>query len=372
MFIIITPLLIVRFTQSVIAGRYRFVASDILVVFAGVWMIYALANVIGMADAFNHAGPVALEFCIGYMATRFLLREHGHALSFANFVCCVIAVSALLALADPLTGQYLTHDVSSLVTGYHRTITMGLNDMYRMGLFRAAGPLEHPILLGLACAVGLLIAVGTPIRARTLTIIACSLGLFIAVSSAPIQGAIMGLILLAYGRAAARLPRRWLLLLIIAGLGGLTVFFASNSPFGIVFRHLMLDPETGYFRFYIWQMGTAALAQSPWFGLGWPPFQTEIDINTSVDSLWLMSALIFGLPGAALIGLSMIGAASRKTSGATARLTTEESELGTALGVVIFILIFLAFTVHYWGTIWVLAGLLTGVRAHLGELAALK
>jgi xanthine/uracil permease len=85
-----------------------------------------------------------------------------------------------------------------------------------------------------------------------------------------------------------------------------------------------------------------------------------------------MSALTFGIPGAAFVGLSMIGAASRKTSGPTARLTMEESKLGTALGVVIFILIFLAFTVHYWGTTWVLAGLLTGVRAHLGELAALR
>jgi O-antigen ligase/polysaccharide polymerase Wzy-like membrane protein len=370
--IIITPLLIVRFSQKVIAGRYRLVVSDILVIFAGFWMIYALANVIGLPDSLNHAGPSALEFCIGYMTTRFSLREHGQALSFANLVCCVIAVSALLALADPFAGHYFTHDVASLLTGYRRAITMGLDDMYRMGLFRAEGPLEHPILFGLTCAVGLLIAVGTPIRARRLTIIACGLGLLIAVSSAPIQGAIMGLVLLAYGRVSANVPGRWLLLVFIAALGGLGVYFASNSPFGIIFRHLMLDPESGYYRFYTWQMVTSALAQSPWFGLGWGPFETEFDITPSVDSLWLMSALTFGIPGAALVGLSMIGAASRKTSGPTARLTMEESKLGTALGVVIFILIFLAFTVHYWGTTWVLAGLLTGVRAHLGELAALR
>jgi hypothetical protein len=36
------------------------------------------------------------------------------------------------------------------------------------------------------------------------------------------------------------------------------------------------------------------------------------------------------------------------------------------------VMIFTGFTVHFWGAVWILVGLLTGLRAHLGELGALN
>jgi hypothetical protein len=42
------------------------------------------------------------------------------------------------------------------------------------------------------------------------------------------------------------------------------------------------------------------------------------------------------------------------------------------LGVVMAVIIFTGFTVHFWGSMWILVGLLTGLRAHLGELGALN
>jgi hypothetical protein len=42
------------------------------------------------------------------------------------------------------------------------------------------------------------------------------------------------------------------------------------------------------------------------------------------------------------------------------------------LSIVIFLAIFGGFTVHFWGSTWILIGLLVGLRAHLGELAALN
>jgi hypothetical protein len=53
-------------------------------------------------------------------------------------------------------------------------------------------------------------------------------------------------------------------------------------------------------------------------------------------------------------------------------LTYSESRLGVALSIVIFLAIFAGFTVHFWGSTWILIGLLVGLRAHLGELAALN
>jgi hypothetical protein len=106
-FIVLTPVLMMRFAWMLAAGRYRFVSSDLFVLLAGVWMIFALANMDGMQAGLNHAGPIALEFCIGYMAARFLLSEHEAAVSFVNFLCWAVAFVGLLGLPDTLTHRFL-------------------------------------------------------------------------------------------------------------------------------------------------------------------------------------------------------------------------------------------------------------------------
>ncbi len=370
--IVLTPLLLIRLGQRLAAGRYRFVLSDLFVFLAGFWMIYAPANVVGVGQALNHAGPTALEFCVGYMATRILLSEHGHALSFAALLCRIIAIVALLALLDPLTNRSLMHDLASQLTGYQKplvTVDIRFRSAccYRLGLLRATGPIEHAILFGFACAIGLLIAVSIPIRSRSFAIVACSLGAIFAFSSAPLQGILLGFALLIYNRIMAGFSLRWPALISLGAAGVMTLFLVSDAPVSLMIRHLIYDPESGYYRMYVWTMAGTAVAQSPWVGLGFGPY-VDPDVGHSVDSLWLMAAMQFGIPGSVLIALSMIGAASLPTSGRAVNLTPAESTLGTTLGILIFLTLFLAFTVDLWGTTWILSGLLIGVRAHLGEL----
>src|SRR5262249_39449722 len=78
--LMLTPVLLVRFGRMVFAGQYRFVLSDLFVLLTGTWMFVALAIIDGMQESLIHAGPLALEFCIGYMTTRVLLSRHGQAL----------------------------------------------------------------------------------------------------------------------------------------------------------------------------------------------------------------------------------------------------------------------------------------------------
>jgi hypothetical protein len=367
-FIIMTPVLLLRLGQRMAVGRYRFVLSDLFVPLAGFWIIYAPANIVGVQAALNHSGPIVLEFCIGYLATRTLLSEHGQALSFANLVCRVIAVVALLALLDPLTGHFFIHDLAAQLTGYYRTL--GVYD-YRLGLVRASSVIEHPILFGFVCSVGLLIAVSVPIRSRRLIVLACSLGAFFAFSSAPLQAVVIGVGLLVCGRVLTPLPHKWLVMIGLGVLGISIIFFIFKDPVGVIVRHLIFDPESGYYRIWTWDLVTAGVSGSPWFGLGYPPYPNvfdEFDTNHSIDSLWLVLAIEGGVPAAILVALSMIGTATFPTEGPGVGLTLAESKLGTTLGIVIFLLFFLSFTVHFWGITWMLGGLLMGVRAHIGEL----
>lgn len=367
--LVLTPFLVIRFARMLTAGRYRFVLSDLLVLMTGIWVILALANMDGLQAGLNHAGPVALEFCIGYLAARLLLTEHGEAVSFINFLCWAIAIVALLGLLDTLTHRFVAHSVAGSLFGDATGVLGGIaqGEDERLGLMRATSTLEHPILFGVTCAFGLLLAASGQMRERRLVMFACGLGAFLSLSSAPLQAALMGFGLLAYNRILASIRYRWAGLVGLTAAGIIMLFQVHNDPFGFIFNHFVFDSGSAWFRMWEWTMASAAVAQSPWFGVGWV-IPEGSGIPWTIDSIWLLWALTFGVPGSLLLGLSLIGAASLPTNGPRVRLTPTESKLGTTLGILIFLIIFLGFTVDFFGSGWILIPVLTGVRAHLGEL----
>lgn len=42
------------------------------------------------------------------------------------------------------------------------------------------------------------------------------------------------------------------------------------------------------------------------------------------------------------------------------------------MGILIFMILYTALTVHFWGQAWILVGLIAGTRAHLGELGRIN
>jgi hypothetical protein len=141
----------------------------------------------------------------------------------------------------------------------------------------------------------------------------------------------------------------------------------SNNPVGFIISNLTFSPESGYYREWTWHMVTLYVSQSPWFGLGFGKLPDEID--HSIDSLWLVLSIQSGYPGAVLVGLSLMGAAPIGSRGQ--HLTPTEKKLATIVGIVLFLTLYIAFTVHIWGSGWILTGLLIGLKAHLTELNSL-
>ena len=367
-FLVLTPVVFARFANKVGSGRYRFVLSDLFVPAAAFWMFLGPCVLYGLTDSLAHSGPVVLEYLIAYLVTRVLLEEHGQALAFLSMLCAVIAGICLDAFFDTLTGRYFTRDLVSLLTGFQKDWGGGQEDAFRFGLLRAAGPIEHPILFGIIAGIGLLFSVSVGIRLRPICIAACGLGIIICFSSAPEQSVLLGFGLLIYGRVMAGLKVKWLLIMGGVAAVALTLFMVSNSPFGLLFDLATIDPQTAYYRLYIWNSLGPYVLQSPWFGI----YTDNVEYQGSVDSLWLVLSLLYGVPCSILVGLSMIGACSLPTDLARAGLGPNESRAGTVLGVVMTVIIFTGFTVHFWGSLWILVGLLTGLRAHLGELGALN
>jgi hypothetical protein len=367
-FLVLTPVVFSRFVSKIGSGRYRFVLSDVLVPAAGFWMFLGPAVIYGIDDSLAHSGPVVLEYLIAYMVTRVLLEQNGQSLAFVSMLCAVIAGICLDAFMDTLTAHYFTRDLLSSITGFVKPSGGGEEDAFRFGLLRAAGPAEHPILFGIIAGIGLLFSSYVRIRFRPFCIAVCSLGIIICFSSAPEQSVVMGFGLLIYGRVMAGLRVKWLLVMGGVATVALTLFMASNRPFGALFDLATIDPSTAYYRLYIWNSVGPYVLDSPWFGV----YAPDVEYQGSVDSLWLVLAGSYGIPCSVLVGLSMIGACWLPTDLARATLGPAETRIGTVLGVIMAVIIFTGFTVHFWGSLWILVGLLTGLRAHLGELGALN
>jgi len=366
LFLLLAPLLLVKTIQKLSSGGYRFVLSDLLVVAIGFWFLYAPANVEDLQSALNHAGPIVLEFCIAYFVPRIMIPDGGAALSFAALLSRTIAVVAWVGLLDTLTSHRFTHDLAAQLTAPMHNVD-DWSDAYRMGLFRATGPVEHPILFGFVCAVGLLIAVAIPMRGRRFVILSCCLGTMISLSSAPIQIMVMGLGLLAYDRFLVRFAKRWLALIVAATIAVLITFMINDNPIGFVISHLTFSPESGYYREWTWEAVLAYVSQSPWFGAGFGELPEEL--NHSIDSLWLVLSIQFGYPAAWLVGFAFVSAGSLFRRGG--KLPPEQARLATAIGIILFLTIDIACTVHLWGCVWILSGVLLGLRARLTELAYL-
>ena len=369
------PLYLFGFLRLVCSRRYRFVLSDLLMPGASIWMVVALGQTEGLDHALKSGGVSGLGLVGTYLSMRSFLESPARVHTCVRVFCIAASITGLLGFADTLAGFHILHDDLALLTGYEyfQALAVDSGDMHRLGLFRSESVFEHPILFGVIMCYGLMLSVDLRGRTRQLCRIGCGLGLVLSLSSAPWLGLVLGIVLTAYLRLAL-FPRPWLLL---AGLGVAAVamaFVLIKEPFGWIFAHLILDAKTGWYRLLIWQYGAYDVMQSPLFGIGSTPDWFRPGwMGASVDSIWLGSAMAYGIPGALLIGTAILGAATlpvRARSRSAGVIGVRELRLSQSLAITTFLTIFLGFTVDYWGASFMMIGLLAGMRAALGQISA--
>ena len=370
-----TPFMLFSFASLWVSNRYRFALSDVFMPFAWAWMVIALSQTEGLDQALKSGGVSGLELAGSYLTMRCLMRNTAEIHASVRVFCIAAAVTGVLGLADTIAGFHILHDDLALLTGYDyfQELAVDAIDTARLGLFRSQSVFEHPILFGVIMCYALMLSVDLRGRTRTLCRAGCLLGLFLSLSSAPWLALFLGIGLTAYVRFAPY-PRPWLVLIIAGLLGTAAISLLVSEPFGWIFSHLVLDARTSWYRLLIWQYGGFDVLQSPLVGIGitrdWlrPGW-----MGASVDSLWLGSAMGYGILGSALIGLGLLGASSlpvkmrRATAGV---IGLREIRLSDSLGIITFLTIFLGFTVDYWGSAFVIIGLLAGMRAALGQISA--
>jgi O-antigen ligase len=373
----LAPCVLVAYGRLIGSGRYRFVPSDLIMPLAGLWMIIAPSTVDGLPEALVKGGVMALDFVVAYAAMRAIPQERQEIGTLVKILCVGAAIAGYLSILDTLTGTpFVLHDLAISITGnrIENPIPYVLEDLLRFGLIRATGPFAHPILLGSTMVYGLVLMYALSGTYRVFCGLGCAIGLVGSFSSAPLFALVGAGALVIYGRVAV-FPGRWFLIATVAIVAFLLLVLLHPAPFGWLFGHFLLNAQTGNYRLLIWQFGGDVVLASPITGMGLvAPYASRPQwMSATVDSIWLLSAMQFGIPGSVLIALSMVSAcwapAGRADqNGNSAHV--DERRLAGSLSVIIFLTIFLGFTVHFWGTSWILMGLIAGMRANFAQHSA--
>jgi hypothetical protein len=354
-----------------------------MAVVAGIWMILASVVTGGLASGLKGGGALALEFTCSYYVFRHFLGPVNSSVRVIRFSCKLIILVVGLALLDPLTGQLFSYEVVKGLTGYVKDVyewaKAGQSEaMYRNGLVRAMGPLEHSILFGAVCVwFGTLALLTFPSRLFGWSVASISLiGVWFSQARGPLLGYIIACALAIFYVASRHFTARWKVLGFLVGLGITIIFSFSGSPVATLMRLGGISQETGWYREAIWQAALPLVLHSPIFGIGlvdeWDWHAHPALVSSSVDAFWLWAAMKFGIPGSVLIFLTMAGAFWLGSIDRSHHLSGEEKRLSVALGIVTFTGVFLGFTVHFWGTCWILLGVFSGIRANLAEVAVVR
>ncbi|MET4290674.1 succinate dehydrogenase hydrophobic anchor subunit [Bradyrhizobium sp. LB8.2] len=342
-------------------GR-RFVACDLFVLLASVWMLGVSAQE-NRSSELSSAGAVTLELLGGYIVGRAFFFGHLAVAEFIKVLKVAVAIIVAVAMLDDMSGKLIINSF------------LGLNSEpeYRNGLMRAASIFPHAISYGTFCtAAGAIFLYSERRRLSQIGWVGVAfLGCFLAMSSAPMLMFIVVLSVYSYDRLMKSSPWRWKAFAAVIGAVLAFIYLTTNNPTSWIIAHLTLDPSTGYFRKATWDRAFYNIGFSPLVGFGFGDIGEGLEFfdNASVDAVWLVIALRFGVPIVVFILLANVTSFfvgfGRKTVGPTLDVYMDLMRSGFTLAVMTFVLVGL--TVHYWNTMWMIWGAYIGIRASLYE-----
>jgi hypothetical protein len=343
----------------------RFILCDFLAFATTAWMIVASLISVG-GSALSAAGGDALDFLGGYLIARGFVFGRPALDTFIRVLKLFAVTAIIFGMADRISGRLIVHETFAAIVHASNWPEAG----FRNGTVRAASTFDHEIAFGVFCALNAAIFLYWERRLlpRILAAGLCLWGAMLAISSAALMAVAMIFGAYTYDRLLKRYSWRWGAFWMVTGTASLGFFVLSPDPLSWVLSHLTLDPQTGYYRIAIWEAAADYIARSPMIGYAYEPFNNMFLI--SVDSIWLLQVLRFGIPMFILFFLTNITAffPGRRESVNGAN-DVYIDRMRRAFTLVVLMFMFSGFTVHFWNYMLMFWGLCLGIRASLRELS---
>jgi hypothetical protein len=343
-------------------GRHA-LASDFFACATGAWMIAAAVRTGGW-DSLPSAGAEVLELIGGYFIARGFFFGPAALDTFIRVLRVFAVAAILLAMADTVSHRWIVQDTVAAIFDVPPP-----GPVYRGNLVRATSTFDHPILFGIFCSLVAAISLYSKLDMlpRILLVGLCIIGCILSLSSVAWMSLLIVIAVYTYDQIMRQYAWRWYPVWI--GIAALlsALFLISNHPIGWLISHLTLDPESGYFRLLIWDAALIRINQFPLTGFGFNLFNHAI-LDSTIDSVWLVCSLRFGLPMIIFLILTNVAAfwPTRQRFKNPAG-DPYMDKLRRAFTLVLVMFMFSGLTVHFWNFMWIFWGLCIGIRASLRE-----
>lgn len=347
---------------SLIAGKHaKFGIFDALVFGHAAWATLALIKWGGLAQGIESGGIYVIEYAGAYMLGRLYIRSYEDFAGFAKAYVGVVVGMLIFTIPESLTEVHILRDTFSAVLG-------GPGAPYidkRMGIERAFGPFDHPILYGVfsasAFSMAYFVVAGRSFKnkkgmAKTFGVMVAT---FLSGSGGPYVVLAIQLLVAGWERVLKGVTGRWRMLFSIFGLTYLWIDLMSNrTPFHVFVTYLTFSTQSAYNRINIWNYGTAEVARHPIFGIGLGDWVRPVWMSDSMDNFWLLIAVRYGMPAWFMLAGLLVGLVI--VIGMKKKWPQDWVNARHAWAFTLFGISVAACTVHLWNSLFVLFMFLIG------------
>lgn len=337
------PLIRWLFVDSVRGRSVKLI--DGLVIFHCCWSVVSLIFNEGFLQGIESGGVFFVETLGAYLIARRLINSREMFDYFIKIATYAFIILLPLVLFEMFTRVHVIREVAMSIFGgnFYNIIET------RMGLTRAYGSFEHPILLGVfASSFSLLFYYSDVIKRKKSMLSTAVIVSFTSLSSGGIIAIALQGILLAWDKFtnAIALTSKWKKLIFALVIAYILMSFVSSSPLKFFLSKITFSQHTAYFRTIIFEYGAAEVIRNPIFGIGFSDWIRPFWMPPSVDNFWLLTAMRFGLPS--LLGLIVAVFLLMNLI-----LKTNKQPIGTAYVITLVSFVFAGCTVHFWNQLLV-------------------
>ena len=276
------------------AGPIR--TFDILFISATLWAAFTYLVNHGLANGYERAGFVVVEWMGGYLFGRTAIRCAQDFRLYLRLGVLLLIVMLPFAIVETQTG---TPVINEFLSRFVETVREMDNDP-RLGLHRAQVVFPHPILYGIFCAAMLAPVVRGLGYASNASRQVSRIGIILASTICSVSSGAWLLFLvqsafLIYDRIMRRISSRWILLFAAGLLLYLLIEVAANSsPVKVFVRYFTLNSASGHYRIAQFDAAIQNVFNNPVFGIGAAEFVRPPWMTASIDNFWMVLSVRHG------------------------------------------------------------------------------
>ena len=334
--------------------------ADVVFVTFSVWIALSIVVTSG-STALQSAGIVLLETLTPYLLARCCIRNAGDFQVLAKALFWLVVLLLPLIAIETVTGWKATLRLFGVFLPTYGDVMMPP----RVGLWRAQGPFDHPILLGLVCSSAftlayLVIGYGKTALRRYFIAGIVAIATACSLSSGPLLGILLQVLLMCWKLLADWIGLRvmWIATIVSLSSAQFVCWATNRSLLDVTISRLTFDPLSYWFRNVIWQYGWSSVLAHPWLGVGLGEWDRPYWMPGSIDNVWLYFAVKHGLPALFLIGLSVTLCLAQV--GWKQGLNKRHRDYRCAYLVSVISCCLVGLTVHFWDGAYVLIIFLLG------------